>query len=333
MSLMCWATITSAEQAKASEYRRILESGTFYIEYSSFMDMGSVKAAKADAELVYNKEAFAVNNDKKIAYTRGPRIGDTVMMQKSIIENNPLFKDWAKTSQKQGKWRPEVMYRDGKYYQFFGENSALMAPESQIMNSSANELWNNAVMKVGLPPFFLALVPNHPELMQTWMMQVGDVYLRLEYISECVENGRESVLGETMNFDKYVVYQQCGGTRTAIYVYYFFYDDTGNLRYVKEQQPEEILKQNRERQEQVQAQIEANQKVMEAQMGKIKYEKWIAENGKGGIFTEHYYSVDKITGELPIGIIDFPAGCKVYSMDTGSLDDLVGSEPVLVEQY
>ena len=45
-----------------------------------------------------------------------------------------------------------------------------------------------------------------------------------------------------------------------------------------------------------------------------------------------YIRVDKISGEVPADVFDFPQGCAVYAADTGEISDLLG-EPKLVEQH
>lgn len=301
----------SAEQPKADEYRRILNSGKFYIEYGHVTDIeyNNTKMAKRWSKYDSlsnnaNKSALAITKSKKILLTKGSRFGDNMAMLKYMSSKNKFFKDVTQYMNSK-ELRKNILYRDNKYYQFWGKNNAFMANEKNLNDDTGNiyENWQQAVQLLSLPRFLEALSPDSDY--ETADTSYEPVYIKK--ISAYVESGKENILGQDMYFDKYEVkYDANNGYK---WIYYLYYDIDGNLEYIKEDQDSLANEQ-----------IKALQEMVKKSPNSI------------GTVKNTYWQIYTITDTIPAGIFDMPKGCKVYSMDTGSLDDLLG-EPTLVEQY
>ena len=96
-----------AEQPKAQEYRRILSSESFYVEY----DDNNVK------------RIIAQDGSRRMARTN---LGGTYRALVSVL--NPLGNYLANENEK----FPEFMYANGKYYKFLEKDFALMLQTNQL---------------------------------------------------------------------------------------------------------------------------------------------------------------------------------------------------------
>ena len=114
-----------AEQPVADEYRRIFKSGTFFLEY------------KND----YEVKVLAAFNNKRIE-----RIDYTKL--KWMTYFNPLGALIGGYSSK----LPEVLYQNGKYYQFIDEDNAIVLSENQLRNKNLDprQGWNKVTQKLSI---------------------------------------------------------------------------------------------------------------------------------------------------------------------------------------
>ena len=120
----------SAEQAAADKYRRIIESGNFFIEYHAevdtqktsnkrdkFMNKLTVQMIAPGRKLSYNGEDKKVYINKK---TGGIRLLDYVKNSNGV----------ANIFMMNVKYLPLASYQNGKYYQFYGKMKRLLATKT-----------------------------------------------------------------------------------------------------------------------------------------------------------------------------------------------------------
>lgn len=129
IALSLWIILISnafAEQSIANEYRKIFHSGNFYVEFKDN----------------YTNRAIAESDGKRMERTlySGTKI---------VMALNPLGALLGGSEAK----NPEVMYENGKYYQFIEKNMALMLPEEQINdeNLDPRQGWSSIRQKLALP--------------------------------------------------------------------------------------------------------------------------------------------------------------------------------------
>ncbi|MBR2518849.1 MAG: hypothetical protein IKE46_03560 [Selenomonadaceae bacterium] len=117
-----------AEQPKAQEYRRILSSESFYVEY----DDNNVK------------RIIAQDGSRRMARTN---LGGTYRALVSVL--NPLGNYLANENEK----FPEFMYANGKYYKFIENDFALMLRADQLGDENLNpsEGWGTIYESLSLP--------------------------------------------------------------------------------------------------------------------------------------------------------------------------------------
>lgn len=116
----------SAEQPKAQEYRKILSSGNFYVEYD-------------DKDI---KRIVAQDNGRRMARTN---LSGSYRMIVSIL--NPLGAAFSNEKY------PEFMYDDGKFYKFLERDFALMIRSEQLNEENLNpsEGWGTIYQSLSLP--------------------------------------------------------------------------------------------------------------------------------------------------------------------------------------
>ncbi len=120
------AAQVSAEQPKAQEYRKILSSGNFYVEYD-------------DKNI---KRTVAQENGRRMARTN---LGGNYRMLVSIL--NPLGAAFSDEKY------PEFMCAGGKFYKFLEKDFALMIREEQLDDENLNpaEGWATIYQSLSLP--------------------------------------------------------------------------------------------------------------------------------------------------------------------------------------
>ena len=120
------AAQVSAEQPKAQEYRKILSSGNFYVEYD-------------DKNI---KRIVAQENGRRMARTN---LGGNYRTMVSIL--NPLGAAFSDEKY------PEFMCANGKFYKFLEKDFALTAREDQLDDENLNpaEGWATIYQSLSLP--------------------------------------------------------------------------------------------------------------------------------------------------------------------------------------
>ena len=128
LMILLTSEICSAEQPKAQEYREILSSGNFYVEY----DDNNVK------------RIIAQENGRRMSRTT---LGGTYRAIVSLL--NPLGNMFANAAEK----FPEFMYADGKFYKFLEKDIALIVDENQLDDENLNpaEGWSTIHQSLSLP--------------------------------------------------------------------------------------------------------------------------------------------------------------------------------------
>ena len=118
----------SAEQPKAQEYRKILSSENFYVEYD-------------DKNL---KRIIAQDNGRRMVRTN---LGGSYRAIVSIL--NPIGNLFANMNEKY----PEFMFAGGKFYKFIEQDMAVIATEDQLDNENLNpnEGWATIYQSLSLP--------------------------------------------------------------------------------------------------------------------------------------------------------------------------------------
>lgn len=128
----------NAEQATAETYRKIFQSGNFYIE---FKDKWGTRILAAENGVRMERMSYK--------YERG-----------NMIWLNPLGAIFGGGENK----NPEIMYKDKKYFQFIGKNKANYCPEDKINAENINPRsgWNKIPKKLALPDELAIFCWNDP---------------------------------------------------------------------------------------------------------------------------------------------------------------------------
>ncbi|WP_443682819.1 hypothetical protein, partial [Phascolarctobacterium succinatutens] len=129
LSITCYA-----EQPKAADYRNIMSSGNYYVEY----------------EYNYAKKILAVQNGTRMDYTMLQSQPNTALAALGFI--NPLFAIAGFLGGGEKKV-PSTLYQDGKYYQFESKKKATMAYYNQLDDPNIDPAagWNMVRVKLALP--------------------------------------------------------------------------------------------------------------------------------------------------------------------------------------
>lgn len=191
-----------AEQPKAEEYRKVLSSGTYYVEYES------------DAMT----KCLAVKDGKRMDYTiyRNMPGGWT-----SYI---PVIGLFLGKSDKQ----PNAMYADGKYYQFQGKNKAFVATYDQLndVNLDPKMAWSSVRQRLALPEELMVFAPND-EFNSFVETQIPTFVESGDYSAKKLFGGKDKYI-----YDKYVAtYKTKSGEVLFEKIFYFAYKD-GELKYI-----------------------------------------------------------------------------------------------------
>lgn len=217
------------------------------------------------------------------------------------------------------KYLPVALYKDGKYYQFYGKDKAIVGEEKYFSAdyTDPSERWSSIKSELELPTFLGALLPDNPDISYFSVQGTTNAVIKITKVSTFIESGTEKIFGQTFNYDKYSVKKfNSDGTELGKFTdprtgkkydtdltetYTFYYNANGELKYVKE--------------DSIFSNAQAN-----------------AQKNSGMFSGENYISIEKFTGDIPTGFFNFPKGCKVYQMDMGTLADLLGVKEI-VEQY
>lgn len=202
LAMSLTSTIAFAEQPKAAEYREIMSSGTYYIEYESD----------------YGKQILAVGNGKRMSFTRQNK---NALGGLSFLPVVGLFSLFTNESVPV----PNALYQDGKYYNFKSKKTALVATESELKDPNLNprEAWRSIKNNLHFAEAFTVFAPNDP-------------YNKILHYDtpKFVESGEESIKKDKFKFDRYVYeIKSLGGTTLYEKAYKFYYNDKGDLTLIK----------------------------------------------------------------------------------------------------
>ena len=184
------SSVASAENPKAAQFREILNSNSYYVEYDFI-------------EKIFG-HGLAVDGDKKISYHADTSVSalnyvPVISVISNIISmNNP-------------KLKPDFFYQPGKYYQFIDKKSAVLATERDLNDPylDPNEGWKYAKECLELPKEFEVFTND---------------------LVKFVESGNKVVGNTQISFDKYVKpIKSIAGNDIAKTVYFVCYNAKGNL--------------------------------------------------------------------------------------------------------
>ena len=132
----CNFNLANAEQPAAETYREILQSETFYVE---FKDKWGIRI---------------LANDKGVRMERMHYTFESG----SMIWFNPLGAIFASSEDK----NPEVMYKDGKFYNFVEKTKANVCEEKDLESENLDPRhgWNTIKRKLALPDALTVFAPN-----------------------------------------------------------------------------------------------------------------------------------------------------------------------------
>lgn len=284
-----------AEQPRAAAYREMLAAGKFYIEYSRVAEYADPKLQKrSDKNSERTREIFVADGGKRAILSMGGRYGNAMAMQMESAQSVcKLFRNAARNAAAfRDEMKLDYLYKDGKYYQFFGKNKALCLSEVEAKDVHADPLadWHGVVQTLAAPGFLAPFVLGESE------------------DARFAGSGTETIFGQTMPTDTYLVRikDKNGSTAGMEYAYNYYYDETGELRYIS-------------------VKVAANGNAQNAgTAGSLR--------GKGSSIGT-YIRVDQFVGTIPQDMFAYPKDCKVYSILPGSLHDLFGyGELVEVEK-
>lgn len=197
MALSMLTVTALAEQPKADEYRQIMSSGTYYVEYE--MD-----------DII---KGLAVSEGKREDYTAYKNEFNPFMLLSPIGALVSLFGGGDKKV-------PTALYMDGKYYQFQGKKKIYVAGENQLNdeNLDPNQSWSSVPYRLALPEELVVFAPDDPFNKVT------------NYVApQFVESGEN----EEGTYDKYSLTKKnkAGG---VLYekIFYFYYKE-GELYRIK----------------------------------------------------------------------------------------------------
>lgn len=183
---LCALTASAyAEQPKVQEYRNILQSGKYYIEYE-FDGVNKILAVEDHRRMDYTVL------DKKVG------IG--------FIKFKVEFKD------------PTVLYQYGKFYQFTSRKNAKMATWDQLNDPNLDplEAWSTVKQRLALPDELAILAPNE-EYNQNL---TGQENIVLEESGEAIVNGKPQIFDKYRAKIK-----NKRGKVIAEKIYFFYYKD------------------------------------------------------------------------------------------------------------
>ncbi|WP_337799185.1 hypothetical protein [Phascolarctobacterium succinatutens] len=203
LALACstFATSAFAEQPKAAEYRQVMSSGNYYVEY----------------ELNDVKKCLAVKDGKRMDYTIYAAGANPLLAAIPIIGLASFF---IKTDKKE----PSALYMNGKYYQFQGKKKATMAYYNQLddENLDPKEGWSSIRYRLALPEELVVFAPND-------VFNSFTNFKAPTYIGSGQTKGAKVVL----DYDKYssTVKNKAGGVLFEK-LFYMYYKE-GNLQNIK----------------------------------------------------------------------------------------------------
>ena len=202
LALSMLSGVVSAEQPKAAEYRSIMSSGTFYLEYESG----------------FAKQSLAVQGDRRMSYTIHKNKGLNPL---SFVPVVGMFAAFMQSEDQV----PNALYQDGKYYHFLSKKEALVADGATLRDPHLDpeEGWTSIKNDLTFPEVFAIFAPNDP------------LNTEVHYqVPKFVESGTEKKDGKEMLYDKYVKQNMSSsGADLGNTVYYVYYNQKGDLARIK----------------------------------------------------------------------------------------------------
>lgn len=283
-SLIAFVNAAFAEQPKAAEYRAVLASGRYCLEYCQVAEYADAKMQKrSDKYSKFTKEIFVSDGGKRAILSTGGRRGnETVARMETSGAVGRLFRNATQnTLPLHGELKLDLLYKNGHYYQFFGKNKALRFSEAEINDTGADPrmAWPKVQEALMAPDFFLP-------------------FIRLEHEgARYVESIAETIFGAPLTVDKYIVQSapKDDKTEAVSYAYKYYYDEKGELRYVNIAPAEENGTQEA-------AGVTPRQGKRESL----------------GV----YIRIDSFTREIPADIFAYPKGYEIYYIQPGGVNDL-----------
>lgn len=185
--------ISSAEQVSAEKYRQIFQSDEFYVEYKDN----------------YATRIIAQKNGARMERMNYGGIGFSFG---SIFGGGGSYK------------YPEVMYKDGNYYQFTAKDKAMVCHKDRLIdeNLDPKQGWNGIWQKLALPMELAVLYWNDP-------------FRDSEYAMEAPEptwSGKKTVGKVEYDCDRYASRIYSASTGDSYYVYELLYEN-GDLKKIQ----------------------------------------------------------------------------------------------------
>lgn len=184
-----------AENLSANNYRQILQSGNFLLDYqvTSF----DSKGRKTDYKM--NRTLAAKNN------MRMYREGWELKGMLAFIGGGR--KDY-----------PDVLYREGKYYKFASNKKATMATWDQIKSPNIDPKvgWNRLQYELAIPEEFFALYPNDPYKYQSSVIKAP----------QFVGSNKKVIDNKQYDCDEYLLQiNSQTGSVLGENLYYYYYEN------------------------------------------------------------------------------------------------------------
>lgn len=228
LALSALAAGVSAEQPKAEEYRQILSSGTYFIEYEN---------------LVWNDPNFSVAEAQH-------EFGSGVPVRLAVADGNRMRNGRGMASKRgflgglmgamnrTDSYLPDAaMYKDGKYYIFqFYEQKALVVNEEELDSGNLNgeEGWADVRQRLALPEELIVFAPDEPFNEYTGYQ-----------VPEFKESGQTIEKKDVLDYDVYSIVKKTKGGTILYEKQFWFYYKKGELRkvrvYTQNQGEEKVL--------------------------------------------------------------------------------------------
>lgn len=203
LALCLSSSIACAENPQFQEYRNILNSGTYYLEY----------------ELDDVIKTLAVKDHRRMDYT-------TIKLKLSGLSVlNPL--SVLKVVSNKDVRDPSSFYEYGKFYQFYAKRRARMAIWNQLNdeNIDPDEGWNTVKQRLALPEE-LAIIGDKDEYNE-------NIYINGTTAPVYEESGVSVINGKEHEYDKYVSTIKSATGAVLMEKSYFFYYQNGQMKNIK----------------------------------------------------------------------------------------------------
>ena len=192
LSLMVSLQPVSAEQPAAETYRQIFQSGTFYVEYKD----------KYTTRIISEKDGQRMERTNY----------ETSLSWMKFL--NPLGMLFGGGTPK----HPEVLHKDGKYYQFTEDDKATVCTDEQLEEENLNprEGWSTIGQKLALPTELSVFFWTDPYRTQSAALSAPEV----------TWSGKKTYDGKEYDCDRYTspIHSAAGDTE-ANYIYDMLYQN------------------------------------------------------------------------------------------------------------